>query len=208
LPFLRGEFNVVSVLLSCGDISITFSQQNVLPVIFPHGKQKELMVYDELLKWLQKNTENERIELKNGTKLSIKANVHAESTLLAFHLQNPNIDPYHYFGGLKLSCYGCTTLFSSFNLVAELFHFLQFFIKGCHNKMYLRWCCPLLLSQEQSRQLQLSAPSLDTEVRTNMIAALSTKLTKYVHELCDVAEAQSRLQLDSITASGDLIMCK
>ena len=149
-PFLEGQFDVVSVPAARGDISITFSQQDVLPVIFPLGEQKELPVCDELLKRLQEKARNEGIELKNGTKLSIKPAVHAESTLLAYHLQHANINPYHYFGGSKLSCHGCTTLFSSFNLVAESFHLPQFFTKGCHNKIYLRWPCPSLLSLEQS----------------------------------------------------------
>ena len=39
-PFLGGQFNVVSVLAAHGDISIKFSQQNVLPINFPPGKQR------------------------------------------------------------------------------------------------------------------------------------------------------------------------
>ena len=56
-PFLEGQFDVVSVPAARGDISITFSQQDVLPVIFPLGEQKELPVCDELLKRLQEKSE-------------------------------------------------------------------------------------------------------------------------------------------------------
>ncbi|KIK01116.1 hypothetical protein K443DRAFT_663026 [Laccaria amethystina LaAM-08-1] len=171
-------------LIPCGDISITFSQQDVLPVIFPLGEQKELPVCDELLKRLQEKVKNEGIELKKGTKLSMKTAFHAESTLLAYHLQHPNINPYHYFGGSKLSCHGCATLFSSFNLVAESFHLPQFFTKGCHNRIYLWWHCPSLLSLEHSKQLQPGTPSLDTELHA-------------------VIEGPSQPQLDSTAASGD-----
>ena len=195
---------MVSVPAARGDISITFSQQDVLPVIFPLGEQKELPVCDELLKRLQEKAKNEGIELKNGTKLSIKPAVHAESTLLAYHLQHPNINPYHYFGGSKHSCHGCATLFRSFNLVAESFHLPQFFIKGCDNKIYLRWSCPSLLLLEQSKPLQPGTPSLDTQVRKKMIAALSTELTAYVNELrAVVGEPSRRPQSDSTAASGD-----
>ncbi|KIJ91079.1 hypothetical protein K443DRAFT_656611 [Laccaria amethystina LaAM-08-1] len=181
------------------DISITFSQQDILPIIFPPGK-KELLVCDKLLKRLQEKAKNKGIELKKRTKVSMKTVVHAESTLLAYHLQHPNINPYHYFGGSKLSCHGCATLFSSFNLVAESFHLPQFFTKGCHNKIYLWWPCPSL---EQSKRLQPSTPSLNTEVRKKMIVALSTELTAYVNELHAVVEGPSQPQSDSTAASGD-----
>jgi OTT_1508-like deaminase len=146
---------------------------------------------------------NEGIELKKGTELSMRVHIHAEATLLAYHLQHPQINPYRYFGGSKLSCHGCATLFSSFNLVAESFHLPQYFTKGCHNKIYIRWPCPSLLSPEQQMQLRPGAPSLDTQVRKEMIAVLSTELATYVHELCAVAEEPSRPQSDSTTASGD-----
>jgi hypothetical protein len=38
---------------ACGDISIKFSQQNILPIIFPPEKDVKITVYDELLKRLQ-----------------------------------------------------------------------------------------------------------------------------------------------------------
>lgn len=136
LPFLQGQFTVVSVPASCWDISLSFSPQNILPVIFPQGEQKELPVYDELLKRLKEKLDKEEITLKKGTNLSIKAAVHAECTLLVYHLQHPIPTPYHYLGGSKLSCHGCATLFSSFNLVAESFHLPKIFTKG-YNKIYL-----------------------------------------------------------------------
>jgi len=48
----------------------------------------------------------------------MKANVHADSsTLLAYHLQHPEINPYRYFGGPTLSCHGCGHFVTvSFNL--------------------------------------------------------------------------------------------
>jgi hypothetical protein len=152
-PFLEGQFNMVPVLAAHGDISVTFSRQNVLPVIFPLGEPKGQTVYDELLKQLQMKADDEGIELKKGTELSMRAvHVHAESNLLAYHLQHPEILPYHYFGGSKLSCHGCATLFSSFNVVAETRDLPQFFTRS-HNKIYLRWPCPSLLSQEQQKRL-------------------------------------------------------
>jgi hypothetical protein len=192
-----------------GDISIKFSQQNILPIIFPPGNLAELnvkiTVYNELLNRLHAKADKEEIVMKKGTvpELSMQVNVHAESTLLAYHLQHPQINPYHYFGGSKLSCHGCGTLFSSFNLVAESFGLPQFFTKGCHNKIYLQWPCPSLLSQEQRMRLRPADPSLDTHVRKGMIAVLSTELAAYVHELRVVAEGPSRPQSDSTAASGD-----
>ena len=207
--FLKGQFNVVPVPAARGDISIKFSQQNILPIIFPPGNLAELnvkiTVYNELLNRLHAKADKEEIVMKKGTvpELSMQVNVHAESTLLAYHLQHPQINPYHYFGGSKLSCHGCGTLFSSFNLVAESFGLPQFFTKGCHNKIYLQWPCPSLLSQEQRMRLRPADPSLDTHVRKGMIAVLSTELAAYVHELRVVAEGPSRPQSDSTAASGD-----
>jgi hypothetical protein len=87
---------VVSVPAGHGDVAVKFSRQNVLPVIFPPGEPAEQAVYDELLKRLQTKANNEGIELKNGTELSMRAqHVHAECTLLAYHLQHPQIDPCH-----------------------------------------------------------------------------------------------------------------
>jgi hypothetical protein len=126
--------------------------------------------------------------------------VYAESTLLAYHLQHPQIIPYRYFGGSKLSCHGCATLFSSFNRVAEIRDLPQFFTRSSHNKIYLRWPCPSLLSQEQQKRLQPGTLSLDTQVRKQMITVLSTELATYVRELRAVADGPSRPQSD---ASGD-----
>ena len=123
-------------------------------------------VYKELLEQLKEKAAAEGIDMgeKPVPELSMKANVHAEATLLAYHLQHPKINPYQYFGGSKLGCHGCSTLFSSFNRVAEFFGLPQFFTKGCHNKIYLHWPCPSLLSPEQ-RMRQRSNNSLDIQVR-------------------------------------------
>jgi hypothetical protein len=208
-PLLGGQFNVVSVPAARGDISIKFAQQNIIPVIFPPRELAErnikLKVYDELLKRLRKQASKEGIEMKEKTvpELSMKVNVHAEFTLLAYHLQHPEIHPYRYFGGSKLSCHGCGTLFTSFNLVAESFSLPQFFTRGCHNKIYLRWPCHSLLSPEQQIRSRHKDSSLDTEVRKGMVAILSSELAAYVHELCVDAEAPSRPQSDGTVASGD-----
>ncbi|KIM44844.1 hypothetical protein M413DRAFT_9099 [Hebeloma cylindrosporum] len=94
-------------------------------------------------------------------------NVHAECRLLSYHLQNPDIQLYHYFGGSKLSCHGCGTFFSAFNAVAESFNVQPYFTKGCHDKIYLQWLCPSLLSHERRIQLR-GAPSLDDRVQEQM----------------------------------------
>ena len=53
-------------------------------------------------------------------------------------------------------------------------------------------------------RLRPTDPSLDTHVRKEMIAVLSTELAAYVHELRVVAEGPSRPQSDSAAAaSGD-----
>ena len=193
-PFLEGQFNVVYVPEAHSNISINLSEQNVLPVIFPTPKPVKLKVkqtvYNELLKRLQVEAGEQGVVMKTGTAtgLELKANVHAECNLLAYHLQHPQIDPYHYFGGSKLSCHGCGTLFSSFNLLAESFGLPKFFTRGCHSKIYLQWPCPSLLSQEQQMRLQSKDPSLDTEVRKGMVMVLCTELAKYVDKLCAVAE--------------------
>jgi len=208
-PVLEGEFNVVSVPAARRDISIEFSQRNVLPIVFPPGKavkpNVETTVYNELLKGLQAKADEEGIDTKNMKEetLSMKVNVHAGCTLLAYHLQHPEIDPYHYFGGSKLSCHGCSTFFSSFNLVAKSFGLSQFFTKGCHGKIYLRWPCPFLLSEAQQIRLRSKDLSLDAEVRKRMIAALGTELATYVDELCVVVDAPSPPLSDSTAASGD-----
>jgi hypothetical protein len=146
LPFLEGQFNVVPVPAAVGDISIRFSWQNVLPIIFPPEELVELTVYNKLLKQLQTKAGSKGIELKKGAEISMRVPIHPKATLLAYHLQHPQIEPYGYFSGLKLSCHGCATLFSTFNAVAESFQLPKYFTKGCHNKIYLWWPCPFLLS--------------------------------------------------------------
>ena len=184
-PVFEGRFNVVPIPVFHGNISINFSQENILPIIFPPGNPVEQdikqAVYDELLKRLQEKAGEEGIDIKKGTvpELSMKANVHAECTLLAYHLQHPQINPYQYFGGSNLSCHGCGTFLSSFNLVAKSFDLPQFFTKNCHKKIYLHWPCPSLLSQEQQILSQPTDPCLDTQVRKEMVAGLSPKLAPY-----------------------------
>jgi len=188
-PILEGQFKVVPIPVAHGDISINFSQEYILPIIFPPGKPLKqdikLAVYDELLKRLQEKAGEEGIDMKKGTvpELSMKANVHAECTLLAYHLQHLEINPYQYFGGSTLSCHGCGLLFNSFNFLAESLHLPQFFTRGWHKKIYLKWPCPSLLSQEQQMTLQPTDSSLDTQVREEMVAVWSPKLAPYVHGL-------------------------
>lgn len=200
---------MVPVPAAHGDIHLKFSPQKVLPIIFPPGKPAEQNVkrevYDELLKRLQAKAVKEEIYMKEGTvqELSIQANFHAECSLLAYHLQHPEIKPYRYLGGSKLSCHGCGIFFSSFNDIAESLDLPQFFTRGCHN-IYLRWPCPSLLSQAQRMQLRPKDLSLDTQVRKEMIEVLSTELGMYVHELRVAVEGLSRPQSDSGTAApGD-----
>ena len=164
--------------------------------------------YDQLLDRLETKAEKEGIDLKMKTGdhrelLLTKINVHAECSLLAYHLQHPSILPYHYFGGSKLSCHGCGTFFSAFNNIAKSFGNQQFFTKGCHNKLYLRWPCPSLLSPVQQKQLKPGARSLDIEARQQMNKILGEELVTYVGELRQAIEASTLPQSDSTAASGD-----
>ena len=174
------------------EISIQFSQQQVLPVAFPPEDKatQDLRetVYDQLLIRLQTKADKEGIdlEMKTGSppELSLtKIDAHAECRLLAYHLQNPGILPYHYFGGSKLSCHACGTLFSAFNNVAKSFDHPRFFTKGCNNKLYLQWPCPSLLPQEQQQQLDANAQSLGNQVREEMNKILGNELLACVGEL-------------------------
>ena len=153
-------------------------------------------VYNGLLRGLKAKAEEEKIEMeeKKGASLELslqRTNVHAECNLLAYHLQHSGITPYHYFGGSKLSCHGCGVLFSSFNSVAPDFGHSKYFTKGCHDKIYLRWPYPSLLSQEQQRQPRPNASSLDIEVKKAMIKVLDGELVEYVRELCAAAIERS-----------------
>jgi hypothetical protein len=198
---------VVSVPAARDDISIKFSKQNVFRIIFPSEKQVEHQVKEEvyrvLLERLKEKATKQGIDMGAVPELSMKVHVHAECTLLAYHLQHPEIETYHYFGGSKLACHGCSMFFRSFNGVAESFGLAQFFIKGSHNKIYLRWPCPFLLSQEQRRRLRPTDPSLDNQVRREMVAALDTELAAYVNELRVMVENPLRPQSDNTNASGD-----
>jgi len=211
-PFLEGQFDIIPVPAALGDISIQFSQQQVLHVAFPledkTSQNVRKMVYDQLLDRLQTKAENEGIELKTKIgglrELSLtKINVHAECSLLAYHLQNPTVHPYYYFGGSKLSCHACGTFFSAFNNIAESFGHPQFFTRGCHNKLYLRWPCPSLLSPVQQKWLKTDARSLDIQARDEMNKILGKELVVYVGELRQAIEASTPPQSDSTAASGD-----
>jgi len=150
--FLEGEFNVVLVPAAHGDTLVKFSQQKVLHIAFPPEDKTpqniKQMVYNELLSRVQAKADIQKIEMKKEEELSLThINVHAECSLLAYHIQHPEIIPYRYFGGSKLSCHGCSVFFSSFNGLATSSDNGQFFTKGCNDKIYLRWPCPSLLSQ-------------------------------------------------------------
>ena len=165
-PFLEGHFEIVSVPAAPNDISIQFSQKQVLHAAFPPedttAQNVRKMVYDQLLDQFQLKAKDEGIDLKmktgNHPELSLKKiNVHAECSLLAYHLQNPEIYPYHYFGGSKLSCYACDTFFSAFNTVAQSFGHPKFYTRGCHNKLSLQWPSP---SDRKSTRLNSSHSDL------------------------------------------------
>jgi len=146
------------------------------------------VMYKKLLNQLQEQASGQGIDIEKGTtasEISTRVDIHTEANLLAYHLQNPHIHPYRYFGGSKLSCRSCASLFSGFNHVAESFQCSQFFTKPecCHNhaKIYLRWPCPsLFLSTRMERP---TYQSLGTQVRKEMTEILSTELAGYVQEL-------------------------
>jgi len=81
--FFKGKFQVVPVPANHHDISIKFSRQNVLPIIFPPGNQAKTdvqsRVYDGLLERLKVTMDDEGLVLKKGTmpQLSMNVNVHA-----------------------------------------------------------------------------------------------------------------------------------
>jgi hypothetical protein len=162
-PFREGQFSVVSVSAVRGDIFIKFFPQKDLPIVFFRGSRWRLIGIQTATGAAESESGRRGNILKKGTalELSVKTKFHAECALLAYHLQHPKINPYRYFGGSKLSCHGCGTLFSSFNLVAESSGLPQFFRKGSHNKTYLRWPWPSLLSQEQRMRLLPTDLSLD-----------------------------------------------
>ena len=174
-PFLEGQFDVVLVPAVPSSICIQFSENQVFGAAFPPedrtAQDVRNSVYAKLLDRFQRKAKNEGIEITTGEfKLSLKnINVHAECTLLAYHLQNPEFHPYCYFGGSKLSCHACGTFFSAFNNIAESFGHPHFFTSGlgCLNKLSLRWPSPSLLSQVQQEQLKPGARSLDIGVRGN-----------------------------------------
>jgi len=139
----------------------------------------------------------------NVPQLSMDVSVHAECTLLAYHLQHCNTSSYRYFGGSKLSCHGCATFFTSYNRVAASLSLPQFFTRGCHNKVYLRWACPSLLSAVEQIRLRDKGPTLDTKVRKEMVDILGRELARYVEGLCEIKTAPLPTQTDSTDASDD-----
>jgi hypothetical protein len=219
-PVLKGEFIVIRVPAATSGISIKLSYQDVSSVIFPPGdrtdERAKIPVYNKLLKQVQNKAEKQGINFDiegSATKISMSVNIHAESKLLAYHLQNSGTHPYSYFGGSKLSCHACATLFSSFNRVAESFQRPQYFTKGSHydshSKVYLRWRCPSLLSETEVKELRLKdqfeslTHSLDARVREEMTTVLRAQLAGYVDELRAVAPGVlSPTESDSTTASG------
>ena len=201
-PFLEGEFNIVLVPAAHGDILVDFSQQKVLQIAFPPEYKTpqniKQTVYNKLLSRVQATAAKQGVEMEKEEELSLThVCVHAECSLLAYHIQYPEITPYRYFGGSKLSCHGCSVFFSSFNGLATSPDDRQFFTKGCHDKIYLQWPCPSLLSQQQ----QPDAPPLDTLVKHAMIKVLGDELAAYVG---DLIQWSTPPQSDSTAASGDL----
>ena len=215
---LDGHFKVLTVPKDHTKISIKLSYEDISSIIFPPGDQTsenlKFAVYNKLLKRLQ-NRAREQLGIdfvkEDVSEISTAVNVHAEANMLAYHLQRPYLNPYHYFGGSKLSCHGCSTLFSSFNHVAESFQRSQFFTKCGHGQIYLRWSCPALLSATEQQRLHCEdhyeSPyvSLYARVRKEMSTVLSAELDRYVHELrrSVTPSVVSSSQPESTTASGD-----
>lgn len=211
-PVLEGEFKVICVPATQSDISVKFSYQDVSSVIFPPGDQTnesvKIAVYRKLLKQVQTKAKGQGIDFDKGSspEISMTVNIHAESNLLVYHLRHPLTHPYFYFGGSKLSCHACATLFSSFNRVAESFEHRQYFTKGSHGKICLRWCCPSLLSETEVKELRLKDQSesfsLNARVKEEMTTVLRAQLAGYINELHVVSlGALSPTQSDSTTAS-------
>ena len=155
-------------------------------------------MHDDLVRRIQAKASREGIEMKTKKGLRLdNINVHAEFSLLTYHIRHPEINPYRYFGGSKLSCHAYGILFRSCNGVADSLNLPQapFLTKGCHDKIYLRWPYP---------SLQSNTPSLDTKVREAMIKALDIELAEYIGELLEKVEKSIPPQSDSTSASGEL----
>jgi hypothetical protein len=185
-PVLEGAFHVISVPSACGDIHLEFSAKKVLAIAFPNDQAPEdvkEMVYREILERLRAKASKDEINLTTGhsPEFSLQPFVHAESTLLAYHLQH-STQSFCYFGGSKLSCHACSLLFTCFNNVAISFGHSQYFTRGSHNKIYLRWCFPSLPRVQQG-ELQAGAPSLDIEVKKEMIKVLDREMAIYIRQL-------------------------
>jgi len=105
-PILDGKSDVVHVPAACCDISIKFSQPKVLHNASLEGKFAQNvreMVYDELMSRLLAKAKEEGIEMKTKEGVAPELllpgiNVHAESSLLVYHPQHPDINSYRYIG--------------------------------------------------------------------------------------------------------------
>jgi len=211
--FLDRQFHVVPVPAAQGDIRLEFSTEEVLHIAFPAVEERQdihTTLYNKILDELRARAAKEGIEMGTGTEsapgLSLtEINIHAESSLLVYHLQHPEIRPYRYFGGSKLSCHGCGLLFSSFNAVADSFHLSQHFTRGSHGKIYLRWPFPFPSLPPALPQVESQADpmSLDIAVRKGMVEILGHELTAYIRELLGAPGGSTPPRSDSTAASGD-----
>ncbi|KIM39079.1 hypothetical protein M413DRAFT_19880 [Hebeloma cylindrosporum] len=132
----------------------------------------------------------------------LNTNVHAECRLLAYHHQRPEIQPYRYFGGSKLSCHGCATFFRAFNDSAKIFdHLPQYYTKGCSDTIYLRWVFPSLLLEEEGKRLSPGTLSFDDTVQANMRDILGKELEAYAHEVGKHIAASTTPESDTSDAS-------
>ena len=106
------------------------------------------------------------------------------------------------FGAQNSHVMAVPLFFRCYNEVATKFNLPQFFTRGSHSKIYLRWHQPTLQSQEQCRLLKPNAPSLDVVVKNAMIKALGDELMGYVGEI-ELSETKaSPPQSDSTSASA------
>jgi hypothetical protein len=120
---------------------------------------------------------------------------HAECTILLHHLQNPETNPYNYFGVSKLSCLACYLFFTLYRQNVEIRNrtrqtprFPPYFARGTHKKLYPGWSMP------------------DLDVLTKLgFEEISTAMTQSLkREVADhIEQASSRAQSDS-TASSEV----
>jgi len=161
------------------------------------------MVYHQILERLQAKASKEGITLTTGhsLELSLRPFVHAESTLLAYHLRH-SVQSFCYFGGSELSCYACSLVFTCFNNVAVSLGHSQYFIRGSHNKNFLRWPFPSLPPVQQG-ELQADAPSLDIKVKMEMIKVLDREMATYIRQLSAQLRGSTPASSDSTAAPSN-----